>query len=133
MQLALLGEDRRRRFSLPPGGNRFPARPSHLEEELQLLSLGLLQDLWLQVPEDGHARVDLVVGAHQHARREVVADLRPVQVVPEALGQPVEAHLQPGRKKKRITSVFLIGSDAGVNAHPFRILQPSIVRIAPIK
>lgn len=60
--------------------------PSHLEEELQLLSLGLLQDLWLQVPEDGHAGVDLVVSTHQHTGAEVVADFRPVQVVPETLG-----------------------------------------------
>ena len=59
---------------------------SHLEEELELLSLGPLQDLRLQVPEDGHARVHLVVSAHQHARRQVLADFPPVQVVPEALG-----------------------------------------------
>lgn len=73
-----------------------PAR-THLEEELQLLGLGVLQDLRLQVLEGGHAGVNLIVGAQQHAAAKVVADFRPVQIVPEALSQPVEAHLQGGR------------------------------------
>lgn len=66
---------------------------SYLEEDLQLLGLCVLQDLRLQVFEDGHTHVHLVVGAHQHTGGQVVADLPPVQVVPETLCQPLEAHL----------------------------------------
>lgn len=66
---------------------------AHLEEDLQLLGLRPLQDVRLQVSEYGHAHVDLVVWTHQHTGGDVVADFGPVQIVPETLGQPVEAHL----------------------------------------
>lgn len=52
------------------------------------------QQKWLQVLEDGQAGVHLVVGSHQCAYAHVVADLRPVQEVPEALSQPVDAYLR---------------------------------------
>ena len=67
--------------------------PAHLEEDLELLRLRLLQDGWLQMFEYGHAHVNLVVGTHQHTGGNVVADFCPVQIVPEALSQPVEANL----------------------------------------
>lgn len=65
-----------------------------LKKDLQLLGLGLLQYVWLKVFEDGHTHVDLVVWPQQHTGAEVVADLRPVQVVPETLSQPVDTHLR---------------------------------------
>lgn len=43
--------------------------------------------------EYGHAHVNLVVWTQYDAGGDVVADFSPVEVVPEALGQPVEAHL----------------------------------------
>ena len=66
---------------------------SHLEEDLQLLGLCSLQDVRLQVFAYGHTHVNLVVRTHHHTGGNVVADLRPVKIVPETLGQPVEAHL----------------------------------------
>lgn len=68
----------------------------HLEEDLQLLRLRPLQNVRLQMLEYGHARVNLVVGTQYDAGGDVVADLSPVEVVPETLGQPVEAHLSEG-------------------------------------
>lgn len=47
--------------------------------------------------EYGHAHVNLVVWSQYDAGGDVVADLSPVQVVPEALRQPVEAHLWFGK------------------------------------
>ncbi len=67
--------------------------PAHLEEDLQLQGLRMLQDIRLQMFEYGHAHVNLVVRTHHHTGRNVVADFRPVQIVPETLSQPVEAHL----------------------------------------
>lgn len=46
--------------------------------------------------EYGHARVNLVVRTQYDAGGDVVADFGPVEVVPETLGQPVEAHLSGG-------------------------------------
>lgn len=67
--------------------------PSHLEEDLQLLGLRSLQDVWLQMFEYGHAHVNLVVRTHHYTGGNVMADFCPVQIVPETLSQPVEAHL----------------------------------------
>lgn len=64
-----------------------------LEEDLQLLGLSALQDVWLQMFENSHTDVNLVVGTHQHTGGDVLADFCPVQIVPETLSQPVEAHL----------------------------------------
>lgn len=80
-------------------------RKPHLEEELQVLSLGVLQDVLLEVLQYGDAHVHLVVDAHDNAHGHVVADLRPVQVVPETLSQPLHAHLQT-REKERKREVF---------------------------
>jgi len=67
---------------------------THLEVDLQPLGLRVLQDVRLQMLQHGHTRVHLVVGSHQHTGGHVVADLGPVQVVPEALVQPLQAHLE---------------------------------------
>lgn len=60
---------------------------------MQLLRLCPLQNVGLQMLEYGHARVNLVVWSQYYASGDVVADFSPVEVVPEALGEPVEAHL----------------------------------------
>lgn len=49
--------------------------------------------------EDGHTQVDLVVNAQHHAGDQVVEDVLPVKVVPETLGQPVQADLQLADRK----------------------------------
>lgn len=64
-----------------------------LEEDLQLLGLGPLQDFWLQVFKYGHAQVNLVIWTHHHTGTDVMADFCPVQIVPETLSQPVAANL----------------------------------------
>lgn len=63
---------------------------------MQLLRLCPLQNVRLQMLEYGHARVNLVVRTQYDAGGDVVADFSPVEVVPETLGQPVEAHLSGG-------------------------------------
>lgn len=74
----------------------------NLEEDLQLLGLRTPQDVRLQVFEHGHTQVNLVVGSHQHTGGDVVADLRPVQIVPETLSQPMDAHLRKDNTAARI-------------------------------
>lgn len=49
--------------------------------------------------EYGHASVHLVVRAQYHTGGDVMANFGPVEVVPETLGQPVEAHLLFGREE----------------------------------
>ena len=71
---------------------------THLEVDLQVLGLCVQQDVWLHVLQHGHTHVHLVVGAHEHTGGHVVADLRPVQVVPEALVQPLQANLESPQK-----------------------------------
>ena len=70
---------------------------NHLQEENQVAVLRLAHDLELQVLEDGDAHVHLVVFAEKHADADVVADLRPVQVVPETLANPVLTDLNAAR------------------------------------
>jgi len=53
-------------------------------------------DVGLEVPQDGEARVHLVVNAQRQADGHVLRDVQPVQIVPETLRQPVLADLQVG-------------------------------------
>ena len=62
---------------------------TYFQEDDELLLLRLPQDAALQVLEDGDTHVDLIVLAQQDARAHVVTDLVPVEVVPEALPDPV--------------------------------------------
>lgn len=71
----------------------------YLEEDLQFLGLCALQDLRLKVFEQGHTKVHLIIRTHHHTAADVVADFGPVQVIPETLSQPVEAHLQINQEK----------------------------------
>ena len=51
--------------------------------------------LALQVLKDGDAHVDLVVLAQKHANADVVTDLRPIEIIPETLANPMLADLRP--------------------------------------
>ena len=55
----------------------------------------LAHNLALQVLKDGDAHVHLVVLAQKHANADVVADLSPVEIVPETLANPMLADLRP--------------------------------------
>ena len=57
------------------------------------MGLHVRHDVALQVVEDCHADVHLVVHPVDQAHHDVVAHVLPVQVVPETLGQPVLADL----------------------------------------
>lgn len=80
-----------------------------LEEDLQLLGLGPLQDFRLQVFKDGHTQVHLVIWTHHHTGTNVMADFCPVQIVPEALSQPVKAHLVLVSKDTKNKLFFIPG------------------------
>ena len=67
---------------------------AYLEKDLQVLCLCVEQDVWLQVFEDGNTHVHLVVWPQNDTGAHVVTDLRPVQVVPKALTQPLHTHLK---------------------------------------
>lgn len=77
---------------------------------MQLLRLCPLQNVRLQMLEYGHAHVHLVVWTQYDAGGDVVADFSPVEVVPEALAQPVEAHLWVERDEtvKWLTRIILL-------------------------
>ena len=55
--------------------------------------LHVVHDLTVQVAQDGDARVHLVVDSETQTHAHVLADVQPVQVVPEALADPVLADL----------------------------------------
>ena len=53
-----------------------------------------MQDRSLSEAQDGHTDIDLIVDSEQQTETDVMADLHPVQVVPETLTQPLLADLQ---------------------------------------
>ena len=67
-----------------------------LEEHNQILPLCLLEDLCLQEFEYSHAKIHLVVNAEHNTYADVMTQLLPVQIVPEALPQPLLADLAWG-------------------------------------
>lgn len=61
----------------------------------------MLQNILLQVTEGRDAHVHLVIWSHDDACGYIVTDLRPVQVVPEALTKPLNTDLHNGWKDKQ--------------------------------
>ena len=55
--------------------------------------LHVVHDVAVQVAQDGDTRVHLVVDSQTQTHAHVLADVQPVQVVPEALADPVLADL----------------------------------------
>ena len=55
----------------------------------------LAHNLALQVLKDGDAHVDLVVLTQKHANADVVTDLRPIEIIPETLANPMLTDLRP--------------------------------------
>ena len=55
--------------------------------------LHVVHDVAVQVAQDGDTRVHLVVNPQTQTHTHVLADVQPVQVVPEALADPVLADL----------------------------------------
>ena len=79
----------------------------YLQEDDEVLRLVVLHDELPQVLQGGHTNVDLVVRAHHHDQAEIVHDVRPVQVVPEALLQPVDADLDTTTKQYLLQAVVV--------------------------
>lgn len=50
----------------------------HLQKDLQVLRLCVLQDLLLQVTEGRNTHVHLVIWSHDDAGDHIVTDLRPI-------------------------------------------------------
>ena len=56
--------------------------------------LHVVHNVTVQVAQDGHTQVHLVVDAQTQTHAHVVTDVQPVQVVPEALPDPMLTNLQ---------------------------------------
>ena len=66
---------------------------AYLEKQDEVLVLHLLHEVTVEMAQNGDAEVDLVVDAEYCTDANVLADLRPVEVVQEALAYPLLADL----------------------------------------
>src|SRR6218665_1716002 len=77
--------------------------PANLDEYNEVLVEHLLHQFTVQVTEDGNAQVDLIIGTKNDAKNQVLADLRPVEIVPETLAYPLLADLESNHIKAKKT------------------------------
>lgn len=66
----------------------------YLEKNNEFAVLSVTSDVVMEEMEDGNTHVHLVVHTQYHTHAHVLTNIRPVQIVPETLSDPVLTYLR---------------------------------------